>query len=150
MSKRPHQQYDKSDLEIEELVNKQHSGMTKQNSDDLLKQFDAADYARLKRLEKKGLEEKRQMRNAPILTPEAIAAFINQLSPWNLKTTGVSILEAFAERYALQKATRARLDELKDMYHKVDIVSLHQNNHYDAQEAVEYRISELERQLGEA
>lgn len=57
--------------------------------------FEAWDYARLKHLEMQGIKAERDMRKADVLTPEAIVQFIHQLSPWNLKTTGVAILEAY-------------------------------------------------------
>lgn len=57
--------------------------------------FEVQDYKRLKALEAKGIEEYRKMREAPTLTPEAVVSFINQLSPWNLATTGVAVLKAY-------------------------------------------------------
>lgn len=53
------------------------------------------DYERLKRLEIRGLDEYREMRAVGTLTPDAVVSFINQLSPWNLKTTGISVLSAY-------------------------------------------------------
>lgn len=60
--------------------------------------FDTADYKRLKALELKGIQDYRELREAPVLTTERVLAFINQLSPWNLKTTGKSVLEAYVEQ----------------------------------------------------
>lgn len=62
---------------------------------ELLKKFDAADYQRLKKLEAKGRVDYTKMRKAKALTADKVVSFINQLSPWNLKTTGKSILEAY-------------------------------------------------------
>lgn len=61
-----------------------------------LQPFEVQNYKRLMALESRGIEEYRDMRAAPVLTPEAVVSFINQLSPWNLKTTGIDVLEAFA------------------------------------------------------
>lgn len=60
--------------------------------------FDRRDYNRLKKLEEQGHKDYKEMRQAKALTPEAVVSFINQLSPWNLKTTGISILKAYSEQ----------------------------------------------------
>lgn len=75
-----------------------------------LEGFEQWDYERLKRLEMRSIEAYREMRKAPSLSPEALVAFIAQLSPWNLKTTGVSVLKAYkseAESKPNTKATEA-------------------------------------------
>lgn len=63
-----------------------------------LTSYEAWDYARLKMLEVRGYEEQEELRKAPKMTAAAIVAFINQLSPWDLKSTGISILEAYVEQ----------------------------------------------------
>jgi hypothetical protein len=55
------------------------------------------DYQRLVAQEIRGLKDYAEMRKAPTLSAEAVVAFISQLSPWNLKTTGVAILEAYVK-----------------------------------------------------
>lgn len=52
------------------------------------------DYS-LKKLEVRGIEQYQEMRNAPTLSEDAVLAFINQLSSWNLRTTGAEILRAY-------------------------------------------------------
>jgi hypothetical protein len=53
------------------------------------------DYERLKALEIRGIDDYRNMRAAEPLTPEHVVAFINQLSPWNLKTSGIFALDSY-------------------------------------------------------
>lgn len=62
-----------------------------------LQPFEVANYKRLMALEAKGIEEYRDMRATPPMTPEAVVSFINQLSPWNLKTTGLEVLKAYVQ-----------------------------------------------------
>lgn len=62
-----------------------------------LQRFEVGDYKRLMALELRGKEEYLKMRDSPPLTPESVVAFINQLSPWNLKTTGLGVLKAYVE-----------------------------------------------------
>lgn len=71
-----------------------------QDSDAIARSLNNAeryDYERLKALEDRGNEEYQKLSKAPTLTTERVLAFINQLSPWNLKTTGVSVLEAYVQ-----------------------------------------------------
>lgn len=62
----------------------------------VLTDFERWDYERLKQLEVDGLVALSDMREKE-MTPEAIVEFIHQLSPWNLKTTGVSVLDAYVQ-----------------------------------------------------
>lgn len=55
------------------------------------------DYERLKQLELQGIEQYAAMRKAPTLSEDAVLSFINQLSQWNLKTTGADILRAYLQ-----------------------------------------------------
>jgi hypothetical protein len=64
---------------------------------------------RLKALERRGSEEYTELSKAEALTPERVVAFINQLSPWNLKTSGMSVLQALVAR-----EKHAVLDDLLD------------------------------------
>lgn len=63
-----------------------------------LQPFEVYDYKRLMALESRGIDEYRNMRAAPVLTAEAVVSFINQLSPWNLATTGINVLNAYVEK----------------------------------------------------
>lgn len=69
-----------------------------------LQPFEVQNYKRLMALETRGIEECREMREAPVLTAERVVSFINQLSPWNLKTTGVNVLNNYV------KAQLSRID----------------------------------------
>lgn len=84
---------------------------------------DQFDYKRLKLLETDGMKDYRRMREAPPMTPEAVVTFINQLSPWNLKTTGLSALEA----YSAKRETAAILsfwskEEAKTLAHLKEVL----------------------------
>lgn len=59
-------------------------------------------YQRLINLEIKGIEDYQEMREAAALTEERVLAFINQLSPWNLKTSGASILQMYVNKQLTQ------------------------------------------------
>jgi hypothetical protein len=64
----------------------------------ILQPFEVQNYKRLMALEARGIEEYRNMRAAPALTVEAVVSFINQLSPWNLATTGIDVLKAYVAK----------------------------------------------------
>ncbi len=64
------------------------------------------DYERLKVLEVRGLEEYQEMRKAPTLSEDAVLSFINQLSPWNLKTSGANILQLYIHKSLLAVGER--------------------------------------------
>lgn len=61
-------------------------------------QLERGDYARLKLLELQGIADYRELSQADVLTPERVLTFINQLSPWNLKITGRSILDIYVQK----------------------------------------------------
>lgn len=63
-----------------------------------LSDFERGDYERLKSLESQGREQYCIMRKEPALTEDAVLSFINQLSPWNLKTTGADILREYTKQ----------------------------------------------------
>jgi len=71
-------------------------------------------YERLVALEVRGLEEYQKMRKAPALSQDVVLAFINQLSPWNLKTTGKSILEVYVATHTAKAVEAARLNDNHD------------------------------------
>ncbi len=73
------------------------------------KEHERWDYNRLKALEEKGIQEYRDMRAAPALSEEALVSFINQLSQWNLKTTGVEVLKAYLQRSTAKEVLEAEL-----------------------------------------
>lgn len=73
----------------------------------VLTAFEVQDYKRLKDLESRDLKEYDELRKAPALTAERVLAFINQLSPWNLKTIGISVLEAYTQAELDQKVVEA-------------------------------------------
>lgn len=79
----------------------------KRSDDKSVAYYEAWDYKRLKHLEMMGIRSQEVMRNAKSMSPEAVVGFIHQLSPWNLKTTGVAILEAYAEQYVSSGEVRA-------------------------------------------
>lgn len=89
---------------IDEIMALFASYTEKQNSLSASERFD---YERLKKLETQGIEQYRQMRGVPALTPEAVVSFINQLSPWNLATTGIEVLKVYTEK----REREARMDE---------------------------------------
>lgn len=64
----------------------------------VLESFERWDYERLKRLEMLGIEAYQELRKAKQMTPQAVLAFIHQLSPWNLKSTGMSVLQAYVNK----------------------------------------------------
>jgi hypothetical protein len=80
------------DRELAQLIKQDREAATR------LQPFEVADYKRLLELESRGIEEYREMRAAPALTAEAIVSFINQLSPWNLRTTGIDVLNAYVKK----------------------------------------------------
>lgn len=63
-----------------------------------LQPFEVQNYKRLMALESRGIDEYRKLRESPTLSAEAVVAFINQLSPWNLATTGIDVLNAYAQK----------------------------------------------------
>lgn len=71
----------------------------------LIRMFEKADYERLKLLEAKGFQDYQDMFVEGHLTEGRVLAFINQLSPWNLETTGRSVLRAYIER-EIEKSKR--------------------------------------------
>lgn len=87
--------YDITDLVV--AIQAYHSQI-----EDKLVSHERADYNRLKKLEIQGIGDYRTMREAPALTPEAVVSFIHQLSTWNLKISGLGILEAYHSQ-ALQR-----------------------------------------------
>lgn len=68
-----------------------------------LQSFEVQNYKRLMALETRGIEEYHKMRKEPALTPEAVVSFINQLSRWNLATTGIYILKAYTDHATLNQ-----------------------------------------------
>jgi hypothetical protein len=84
-----------------------------------LQPFEIQNYKRLLALEVRGINEYRKLREYPALTSERVVAFINQLSPWNLATTGISVLEAYAKAYAEETRETIRLEAQNDAVSKI-------------------------------
>lgn len=83
-----------------------HSGH--KNTPTTLQPFEIQNYKRLLALEVRGIEEYRKLRESPALTAEAVVAFINQLSPWNLATTGIDVLNAYIQKARLTTPNKER------------------------------------------
>lgn len=86
------------------------------------------DYKRLKELSVRGLEEYQKMLQAPKLSEDAVLSFINQLSPWNLKTTGASILQAYVTKQVQAAEQRKTLRKCYcDLCHESRLVQSNLN-----------------------
>jgi histidine triad (HIT) family protein len=85
---------------------KSHAEQEKPKQVEPLSDVERYDYNRLKMQEQQGLELKAEMEKAEQLTADRVLWFINQLSPWNLKTSGNFILEAYAEQEKAAAGTK--------------------------------------------
>lgn len=94
-----------------------------------LKDFERADYERLKQMEIEGIQQYREMRKAGALTPDYVVSFINQLSPWNLETSGKEILKAYLDlelKATLDRVEAATKEAYKTANDGDDIVQAYQ------------------------